>query len=74
LITADQKKNLKRGKAIQLSIRMLGALSTEYSVDSQSYDESGFKPVNNFFWNVKLTTNASGDIKAELLKLEASNL
>lgn len=73
LLSSAQKNLLKRGEEIDLSVRVISGLSTNYRIGSQVKEESGFSPGTTLHWKVKLT-NGQKNLKAELIKLESSQL
>lgn len=73
LLTENDQSALNRGKSVDVSVRLLGALATEYRIGEQTQGQTGFRPVNEFQWKVKLSKEKKG-LSAEHINLQGSPL
>jgi hypothetical protein len=73
ILTESQRAKLMSGNSINVNVRVVGALSTEYKIGTESQGATGFVPGTALDWKVKLSRN-KGLLDAEVLKIQASSL
>lgn len=73
LLNAKQKLALQRGDDVDLNVRVVGALSTDYRIGNQSSGETGFVPGTALRWKIKLQGGRKA-IKAEFIQLKSDKL
>lgn len=73
LLSASQRSSLKAGGDVEVSIRVLSALSTDYKIGTQTQGDTGFIPGTTIIWDIKLSMQKK-TLKAELLKVRSTLL
>lgn len=73
ILAVEQLEALKRGKSTAIDIRVIGALSTDYKIGSESQGATGFVPGTALNWKIKLS-GAKRNLEAEVVKIQSSAL